>query len=86
MNFPSRRNRMFRGKTLLKRYRIVELISARGYHIFLTDEIFLSNQILASTSILQIDQSTVKSKGEMGELRIGPSESAQLPLNFLCRS
>lgn len=43
MNFPSRRNSMFRRKTLLKLYRILELISSRGDHIFLTDKIFLSH-------------------------------------------
>lgn len=86
MNFPSRRNSMFRRKTLLKLYRILELISSRGDHIFLTDKIFLSHWILSSTSILQIDQSTVKSKERWGAQNWVSWIFAQLPLNFLCRS
>lgn len=36
VNFPSRISRVFREKTLLKLYTILELICSSGYQIFLT--------------------------------------------------
>lgn len=86
MNFSSRRSSVFRGKTLLKLHRILALISSRDDHIFLTDKIFLSHWILSSTSILQIDQSAVKSKGRWEARNWVSWIFAQLPLNFLFRS